>query len=89
MVKFKVKIDTLSMYHDNRQFKIVFSVFDAPKHINSCTTMPFRLVYVVFEIDRNLRNFRKKFPFFSCKIFIEPLAICFLFSILNLLFLIY
>ena len=45
-LRFNVKINTLSMYHDNRQFKIVFSVKDAPKHINSVTTKPFRLVYV-------------------------------------------
>ena len=75
MVRFKVKIDTLSMYHDNRQFKIVFSVFNAPKHINSCTTTPFRLVYVflsfvffvllffffLLSFCRNFEKFRKKF----------------------------
>ena len=49
-IRFNVKIDTLSMYHDNRQFKIVFSVNDSPKHINSVTTNPFRLVYVLYYI---------------------------------------
>ena len=89
MVRFKVKIDTLSMYHDNRQFKIVFSVVNAPKHINSCTTTPFRLVYVfvsvlsccffgfflcvVFLFCRNEKKFRNFSDF-------EPLA-CVVFDV--------
>ena len=43
--KFKIKIDTLSMYNDNRSYKIVFSVSNnIGKHIEDYTTSSFKLV---------------------------------------------
>ena len=43
--KFKIKIDTYSMYHDNRAFKFYFNLTEnATRHIRPCETKPFRLV---------------------------------------------
>jgi len=47
----KVQIDTYSMFHDNRAFKLVFNVSDhATRHIRACETKPFRLVKHRLEI---------------------------------------
>ena len=44
---FTVHIETYSMFHDNRAFKLVFNLGDtATRHIRPCETKPFRLVYV-------------------------------------------
>eukprot|EP00484_Ammonia_sp_Unknown_P005938 CAMPEP_0197073024 /NCGR_PEP_ID=MMETSP1384-20130603/210395_1 /TAXON_ID=29189 /ORGANISM="Ammonia sp." /LENGTH=861 /DNA_ID=CAMNT_0042511849 /DNA_START=108 /DNA_END=2697 /DNA_ORIENTATION=- len=49
--KFTVQIDTYSMYHDNRAFKLVFNLSDsATRHIRPCETKPFRLVKHRLEI---------------------------------------
>ena len=46
--KFTVQIDTHSMFHENRAFKLVFNLAEnATRHIRPCETKPFRLVYVI------------------------------------------
>jgi len=48
---FTVHIDTYSMFHDNRAFKLVFNLGDsATRHIRPCETKPFRLVKHRLEI---------------------------------------
>eukprot|EP01084_Bolivina_argentea_P265201 449431_1 len=49
--KFKITINTYSMFHDNKPFKLVFKLSDsATRHIIPCETHPFRLVKHRLEI---------------------------------------
>eukprot|EP01084_Bolivina_argentea_P207349 353776_1 len=49
--KFTVQIDTYSMFHDNKAFKLVFNVKEnATRHIIPIETQPFRLVKHKLEI---------------------------------------
>ena len=46
---FKIKIDTLSMYNDNRSYKIVFSVSNnIGRHVEDYTTKAFKLVFSLY-----------------------------------------
>lgn len=52
---FTVHIETYSMFHDNRAFKLVFNLGEsATRHIRPCETKPFRLVYVHKTCSRNV-----------------------------------
>eukprot|EP01083_Nonionella_stella_P012429 35280_1 len=48
--KFSVTINTYSMFHDNRAFKLIFMTEGATRHIRPCETKPFRLVKHRLEI---------------------------------------